>query len=295
MRTVLRRSVCTLMAVMAAQAWAGGPVVLLEQKVAQFRDAAAGVKSQLGGATEVDVGDGAGTDKLGEATVIVAVGQKALTLAKEKAPKVPTVFCLVLGATRDQLSETVTGVPFEPDPVDALGKIKEVAPAVTKVGVLYNPQASDWFMTEAQRGAKAVGLTLVTRTVGSAQEVRDAARALLQQTELLWLPPDAKLFPKDLVLFLLTSAAERSVPIVGFLDSMAQAGALAAVSADYAEAGRRAGKVAAEIAGRPDGKRTPVPGAVWAPGRLTLNLKTAETMNIKPTATAQKQATQTFK
>lgn len=282
-------------ALFAAQAWAGGPVVLLEQKVAQFRDAAAGVKGQLSGATEQDVGDTAAADRLGDATVIVAVGQKALSLAKEKAPKVPTVFCLVLGATKDQVSDTVTGVPFEPDPVDALAKLKETAPAVTKVGLLYNPAASDWFVAEAQRGAKQYGLTLVTRSVGSAQEVRDAARALLQQTELLWLPPDAKLFPKDLVLFLLTSAAERSVPIVGFLDSMAQAGALASVSADYAEAGRRAGKLAAEIAGRPDGKRTPVPPAAWAPGRLTLNLKTAETMNIKPTAGALRMATQTFK
>ncbi len=291
----MTRHVFTLCALFAAHAWAGGPVVLLEQKVAQFRDAAAGVKGQLSGATEQDVGDAAAADKLGEATVIVAVGQKALSLAKEKAPKVPTVFCLVLGATKDQLSDTVTGVPFEADPVDSLGKLKEVAPAVTKVGLLYNPAASDWFVTEAQRGAKQHGLTLVTRTVGSAQEVRDAARALLQQTELLWLTPDAKLFPKDLVLFLLTSAAERSVPIIGFLDSMAQAGALAAVSADYTEAGRRAGKLAAEIAAKPDGKRTPVPAAAWAPGRLTLNLKTAETMNIKPTATAQRLATQTFK
>jgi len=280
--------------VIAAAAHAAGPVILFEQKVSQFREAAASASSALP-ATEVDLGDSSGVSKLAEATVIVAIGQKALQLALDKAPNVPTVFCLVLGATRAQLSDTVTGVPFEPDPITSVARLREVAPAAKRFGMIYNAAASDWFVSEAVRAAKSAGLTLITRMATSPQEASDAAKVMLQQAEVLWLPPDPKLFPKDLVLFFLTASAERSIPVIGFLDSMAQAGALASVSTDYAEAGKQAGRLAAEIAGRPEGRRLPVPPPAWAAGRLILNLKTAETLHIKPTAAAQAQAAQILK
>lgn len=273
-------------------AWAGPPVVLFEAKVAQFKEAASIAKAQLNGAVEVDLADAAALEQLPTSPVIVAVGQKALTLAKERAPSTPIVFCLALGVSKEQLSATVTGIPFEPDPESTLARLKEVAPGKTKIGVLYNPASSDWLVTEAQRAAKASSLTLIARPVASPQEARDAARTLLPQVDLLWLPPDARLFPKDLVLFFLTAAAERSTPVVGFLDSMAQVGALATVSTDVAEGAKRAGRLAAEIVAKPEGRRTPVPPPTWAPGKLTLNLKTAESLKIKPTPAAEAAASQ---
>ena len=280
-------AVCTL-------AQAGGPVILLEPKVSQFREAATAAQAQLP-ALEVDVGDAEGVAKLGEATVIVAIGKKAFQLAVDKAPRTPIVFCLALGVTREQLSENITGVPFEPDPVASVATLREVSPAGKRISMIYNPAASEWFVSEVVKAAKAVGISVVTRAVATAQEARDSARALLQASDVLWLPPDPKLFPKDLVLFFLTASAERSVPVIGFLDSMVQAGALASFSTDFAQAGRQAGKLAAEIEARPEGRRLPVPAPSWAPGKLTLNLKTAETLKIKPTAAAEKQATQVIK
>lgn len=290
----MNRLTITAALVCCAVAGAGGPVVLLETKVSQFRDAATAAHSQAPG-VEVDVGDADAAAKLADAPVIIAIGQKAFQLAIDKAPKATIIFCLVLGVTRERLTETITGVPFEPDPVTSVAKLREVAPAVKRVGMIYNPASSEWFVSEVVKAAKAGGLTLIVRTAATPQEARDAANSLLQGVELLWLPPDPKLFPKDLVLYLLTVAAERSIPVVGFLDSMAQAGALASLSTDYAEAGRRAGALAAEVAGRPEGLRLAAPGPSWAPGKLTLNLKTAASLHIKPSATAESQASQVLK
>lgn len=280
--------------VVCAAAHAAGPVILFEPKVGQFREAATAAQALLP-SLEVDVADAAALGKLSEATVVIAIGQRAFQLAVEKVPKSPIVFCLALGVTREQLKENITGVPFEPDPLVSVAMLQEVAPGAKRIGMIYNPAASEWFASEALRASNAAGVTLVLRTAASPQEARDASKVMLQVSQALWLPPDPKLFPKDLVLFFLTASAERSKPVIGFLDSMAQSGALAALVTDFAESGRRAGRLAAEINSRPEGHRLPVPAPTWAPGKLILNLKTAETLNIKPTPAAETQASQVLK
>ncbi len=58
---------------LAAAANAADPVILLEQKVSQFREAAAAANYALP-AAEVDLGDASGVAKLSDATVIIAIG-----------------------------------------------------------------------------------------------------------------------------------------------------------------------------------------------------------------------------
>ncbi len=277
-----------------AAAQAGSPIVLLERKVPQFREAAAGAMTLVTGA-EVDVGDADAPARLSQASVVIAIGQKAFQFALEKVPKTAIVFCLTLGVARSQLSDTITGVPFEPDPLTTVATIQEVVPTAKRIGMIYNPSVSEWFAAEALRAAKAAGLVLVTRSAATPQEARDVAQGLIQGSDVLWLPPDPKLFPKDLVVYLLSVSAERSLPVIGFLDSMAQAGALASLSTDFGGAGRQAGKLAAETLSRPEGQRVLVPAPAWAPGKLTLNLKTAEALHIQPTAAAVNQASQVLK
>ena len=277
-----------------AAAYAAGPVILFEPKVGQFREAATAAQALIP-SVEVDIADADAAGKLAEATVVIAIGQKAFQVAVERAPKAPIVFCLALGVTREQLKDNITGVPFEPDPLVSVGMLQEVAPGAKRIGMIYNPAASEWFASEALRASNAAGMTLITRAAANPQEARDAAKVMLQISQALWLPPDPKLFPKDLVLFFLTSSAERSKPVFGFLDSMAQSGALASLVTDFAESGRRAGRLAAEIASRPEGHRLPVPAPTWAPGKLILNMKTAETLNIKPTSAALTAAAQVVK
>ena len=290
----MNRPVMTVGLIICAAAQGAGPVILFETKVSQFREAATAAQALVPSA-EIDIADEAGVAKLSGASVVLAIGQKAFALAMEKVPKSPIVFCLVIGVTRDHLKDNITGVPFEADPLISVSMLQEVVPGAKRIGLIYNPATSDWFASEALRAANAAGVTLVMRTAATPQEARDASKVMLQVSQALWLAPDPKLFPKDLVLFFLTASAERSKPVIGFLDSMAQTGALASNVTDFAEAGRHAGRLAAEIASRPEGHRLPVPAPSWAPGKLILNLKTAESLNIKPTAAAGTAAAQVLK
>jgi putative ABC transport system substrate-binding protein len=201
---------------------------------------------------------------------------------------------MVLGVNRASLTQTVTGVPMEPDPTETLAGIQLVRPGTTRVGLVYNPQASELFAAEAVRGAAKAGITLVTKAVTGPDQVRDAVKEIAGSVDVLWLPPDAHLFSKELFLALLSFSAERNLPLVGFLDSFTQAGALASISADYGDIGARAGRLADDILLHPESKRIPVPGMVFSPGKLSINLKTAEALGVKVPANAIAAAKQKY-
>lgn len=282
-----------VLAVGLARPAAAAPVILLEGRFPQYREAAAAAHRQLPDAQEVELQDPDVSEKLEKASLVVAVGQKALARAREQS-SVPVVFCMVIGASRAALADNVTGVPVEPDPVSVLRNIKAVVPAIRRLGVIYNPKSSELWVPEAQRSATANGLALVTREVLSPAEVRDALASLAGKIDALWLPADPKLYNKDLFAFLLSFCAERKLPLFGFLESFTEAGALASISPDYADDGERAGKLAAGLLARPLGKRLPVPGPVFAPGNLSLNLRTATVLGIDIPPEAITHAKRTF-
>ena len=272
--------------VLALALLAAAPLVLVDGKVAQYREAADQVQKQLAGASVVDTSDVALGAKLAEASVVVAVGQKAFGLASGKAGERPIVFCMVLGVHREWVSDRVTGVPLEPDPKDVLTRLRSVVPNAKRVGAVYNAQSSELWMAQAEKEAKLLGVNLVLKAIDSPTEVKPAVESMLSDIDILWLPPDPKLISKELFAFLLGACAERKIPLFGFLDSFTQAGALASVSPSYSDIGTRAGRLAAEIAARRSVHPEAVPEIAYAPGIFTLNLRTAAALGLQvPDAT----------
>lgn len=269
------------LAVLAAvEASAAQPVILVEGKVAQYRIAAFAAQRFLPGALEVDPGAANAGAKLATASVILAVGQRSFGVAREKAPGTPTVFCMLLGAKPAMLAGNVTGVPLESDPRSLLTRLQALHPGARRVGVVYNPDASELLILEAQRAATALGIKLLAQPVKEASGVKDAVAKMVGSIDILWLPPDPRLFSRELFAYLLSFSAERRLPLVGFLESFTQAGALASVSADYQDIGERAGRLAAEAASRGSVQRPPS-GVVFSPGVLSINLKTARALGVE--------------
>jgi putative ABC transport system substrate-binding protein len=257
------------------------PLVVVEGKVEQYRTAAAAVAARLPDAAQVEPADPALADKVHAASVVVAVGRNALAAAKAQAGKKPVVFCMVLGVTEGDFSDSVTGVPLESDPKEMLGRIRAVLPKAKTVGVVYDPKQSGMLIERAKAAASAAGLTLTLKPVSGGAAARDAYDEIASSVDALWLPPDPKLYSRELSTYLLTSASERRLPLFGFLESFTRAGALASVSPNYADVGDRAGQLAATIAAKPEAKQLPVPGPVYAPGDLSLNLSTARALGLE--------------
>lgn len=281
--------------VLSGTAFAAPPVILVESQIPQYSQASVAVRKYLKDAIEVDPSAAEGDGRVASAPLIVAVGSKALQAARKGAPSKPTVFCMLLGVSPAMLGPTVTGVPLEPDPKTTLSQLQAVSPSVKKVGVVYSEASSGLIVSEAQKAAPGLGLTIVAKAVGAATEVKDAVAQMAGSVDALWLPPDPKLFSKELFNFLLSFSAERKIPLFGYLEGLTQQGALASMSPDYGENGERSGKLAAEILSRPESARIPVPPPVFSPGALSINLKTASALGVTVPPKAVVSAKQVFR
>lgn len=286
--------VCSILLLVPLAAAADAPVLLYDPGVAQYKAAANAARQNLPGAVDVNPSDPALGSKLSEASVIIAIGQQALTSAIQAAPLKPVVFCMVLG-TNATSQNTVTGVPLEADPAVVLAHIKGLTPGVKRVGLIYNRATSEPFAERARAAAGKLDLEIVSAAVSSPQQVQAVAKSIAKRIDVLWLPPDPKLFNREVFSFLLSFTAERKVPLFGFLDSFTEAGALASVSPNYDDIGFRAGKLAASILSRPANERVPVPEPVYAPGKLTVNLKAARALGVVVPSSALNKAEDVYR
>lgn len=270
------------------------PIILVDGNVAQYRQAANAVKRSLGGAAEVSPSASELPTQLSGASVIVAIGQQAFSAAQRAAPTKPVVYCLALG-TGVASSQTVTGIPMEADPAVVFGHIRALSPSVKRVGLLYNRAGGDAFVAYARKAAAGSGLELVAAGVASPEQVKPILGSIAGRIDALWLPPEPRLFNREVFSYVLSTTSERKLPLFAFLDSFTEAGAFASVSPDYEDIGFRAGKLAAEIVARSAEERTPVPPPVFAPGRLSINVKTAQALGITVPEKALSQAKQVYR
>jgi putative ABC transport system substrate-binding protein len=260
-------------------------VILAPSSPEPFRLAAEGAKLALPGAVVLDPEAEHVKEQVGRAKVVVAVGQKALDVAKESVDKNPLVFCLVVGASHSSVGGNVLGVPLEADPAITFSRLKQLLPSAHRMGVIYDPKTSELVMDRATEAAKDQGLTLVLKSVPAAADVPSAAEALKGDVDVLWLPPNSKLFSREVFNYLLGFTAEHKLPMVGSLDVFADEGALASMSSDYRTIGLVAGKMAQEAS---SGRH---PMAVqFVRGLLSVNLKTANSLGLSVTEDATKGA-----
>jgi putative ABC transport system substrate-binding protein len=264
---------------LAAPARAGGVVALSDGRVAQYQEALAAAKEVVKDAPVLDPNAGDVADQLRhlEPQVVLAIGQKALQVARAATPSVPTVYCMVLSAGA-AAARNVTGVRLEVAPQAQLEQFQKVHPGAHRVGVIYEPRQSAAFVEEAVKAAGRQGVTLVSRPVQDAKEVRPALEEISGGIDALWLPQDPRLITAEMFNYLLVYTLERKIALFGFLDSSTKAGALASVAPDYPEIGRRAARLAVEVSQKPG---APVPPPSGSPGALTVNLRTAKQLGIE--------------
>jgi putative ABC transport system substrate-binding protein len=170
----------------------------------------------------------------------------------------------------------ITGVPLEIPAMKQLEQLRDVAPRVKRIGVIYSPAVGS-FVTEATTAANKLGLKVVTQSIGSSREVADAFGKLSGQVDAVLLLPDSKVMNKEVFNYLLRASLDANLPLFGFLEALTQAGALASISPDYQDIGARAAELVTQVLERGRGA---IPGKTYSRGALSINLKTAERLGI---------------
>lgn len=254
-------------------------VLVSDPNVPQYKEAIDAAQKVSPEASFADESSVDALNQMKHADVVLAVGQKALELARASVPDKPIVYAMVL-ASQAQPTRNVTGVALEVPPFAQFAQWKQMKFDATRVGVIYNPKESAAYVEEANKAAGALALTLVQRQVTEAKDVREALAGLAGKIDVLWLVPDPRLYTPDMFRFVLGFTLDHKIALLGFLDQFTQSGAVASMSPDYKDIGRRAMRLAVGIASRAPEQRLPVPPPMTSPGSLTINLKTAHQLGV---------------
>ncbi len=263
--------------------------ILKSSDIAAYNEAVAGFKAALPPGTKFFEYDMRGDMSRGReqakkirasgAALVFAVGLKAALLAKLERFDTPVVFCMVLDPAKHELkAPNMTGILLEV-PVDRqLSTLRSVLPTAKRVGMLYDPEKTSLLVDEARRRAKGLGLEIVAHQVSSEKEVPTALRAILPQIDTLWFIPDSTVLTEDSLPFLLSTALEAIVPVMGFSPDLVRSGALIGLSVHYQDIGRQGSVLAGTILN----DQVLLPVGLVPPDRLrlALNLKTAKYLDI---------------
>ncbi|MCE3224987.1 MAG: uncharacterized protein K0S58_3167, partial [Nitrospira sp.] len=212
--------------------------------------------------------------------LVFAVGLKAAKAAHLEIVDIPVVYSMVLDPAKYGLNApNMTGVLLEVPIERQLGTIRAVLPNLKYIGTLYDPSKTAPLIEEAKRALKSNGLELVPIQVTSERDVPSALRTLLPAVGALWLVPDSTVLTDESLRFILNTALEERVPVIGFSREFARSGAFLCLSVNYDDIGRQAGQLARKIL---DGQVS-LPLRPLHPDRIemSLNLKTAKFLRIE--------------
>ena len=230
------------------------------------------------------------TELAGDAPdIIVANGRVTLSEAVQVIRSIPIVFVLVTDPVGQGFISSlarpggnVTGFTFFEYAMfgKSLELLKKVAPAVTRVGFIFNPDMSayyDQFLPAFETDTRQYSVELTVARVGTEAEI-DAAVAKLAAAPGggLMVPPDAYTFVhRDLIV---QSTAEHRIPAIYSYRQLIKEGGLMSYGPETSDIFRRSASYADRIlkGANPAELRAQAP----AKFEFAINLKTAKTLGL---------------
>ena len=212
--------------------------------------------------------------------LVFAVGLKAAKAAQLEIVDIPVVYAMVLDPSKYGLTTSnMTGILLEVPLERQLAMIRTLLPQLKHLGTLYDPAKTTVLIDEARRLLKPNGTELIPLQINHERDVPGGLRALLPSVDALWLVPDSTVLNDESLRFILNTALEERVPVVGFSREFARSGALLCLSVNYGDIGRQAGQLSRKLL---DGQLS-LPMKPWHPERIetSLNLKTAKFLGIE--------------
>ena len=243
----------------ALPAWATDILILQSSRTSAISDAANGFQAVYPGNTLTMVlADYAEMDvvrlvKEEQPRLLLVLGDPALA-ASRKVRSVPVVALMALA-------------PLHKGPTGFANSIEPVAPperffalfkaiGVKRVGVLYDPARTGWYMKRAKSAAENSDVELVTREVSNPRDVLSRLEQLKGKVDALWMIPDATVVTSDTQDAFFLFSLTQHVPVVTYADHYLSKGAAISLSADLAETGRQAAELTMSLLANPD--RDPV-------------------------------------
>jgi putative tryptophan/tyrosine transport system substrate-binding protein len=177
--------------------------------------------------------------------LVVAVGDGALASVR-RVRKTPVLSLMALGLSgRDQSSPNLTGVDLFVNPEQYLSLFRKLK--ARRIGVIYDPARTGWYLKGARAAARQHGVELVLREVKDPRQVVAQLAALKGSVDALWLLPDSTAVTRETLEGYFLFGQANSLPVVSFSALHLRLGAVAALEVDRFDLGKQAGEMAQQL------------------------------------------------
>lgn len=173
--------------------------------------------------------------------LVLTLGDSALTAAR-KLRQTPVLALMSLGIHKQKGSDNICGIGM----FASAGRYMAIFKAmnVNRVGVVYNPAKSGWYLQEARHAAQLVGIELVIREVRESRDTLAQLASLVDKVNGLWMLPDTTTVTRETSEAYFRFAQEQRVPLASFAGAYLGLGAAAVVEIDRVQLGRQANDMA---------------------------------------------------
>lgn len=177
-----------------------------------------------------------------------------------------------------QDASQATGVLLKVSVQQQLEWHRRLLPNAKRVGVLYDPQLNQQWVTEAKLVAAQMGLKIIAVPVASAQELPSALKELGRNADSILGITDKTVYSGKTAKAVLLFSFRNRIPFVGLSDAWTRAGALYSLDWDYQALGEQCAAIALDIL---NGKKAnSIKPQLPKTQLYMINLKTAEQMKV---------------
>lgn len=183
-------------------------------------------------------------------SLIITVGTPSSRSAITNIKNIPLVCSMILGelrpeGTADKSAIEYAGVSLSIPYLTQLKILSDALPTVRRIGLLSSPATANKFES-VRATAQSMGLRLVDCVISSDREISAVLERLLPQIEVLWVPPDDRIYSGEALRYILQQSYSKSVAVMAFSRQMAEAGAALSIGFDYEDIGRQTAELVLE-------------------------------------------------
>ncbi|BCS52002.1 ABC transporter substrate-binding protein [Geobacter sp. SVR] len=177
--------------------------------------------------------------------LVLAVGDSALAAAR-KIRHVPVVALMALGFPSMYGSHpNLGGIGMLASPERYLTLFRTMKRR--RVGLLYHPAKSAWYLRQARQAAQRMDIELILREVSTPRSALTQLDTLKGAVDALWMLPDTSAVTRETVEAYFHFSQEQRVPVISFAAPYLKLGAAAILELDRTDIGRQAGEMALSI------------------------------------------------
>jgi putative ABC transport system substrate-binding protein len=214
---------------------------------------------------------------------VIALGRAGLAAAERLREKLPVVVGAVSNSPGTS-APAFPGITLSPDPDVLFDWLKQLAPEVRRVTVIYNQEHGEKAMDRAREAARTHGLTLNALPAENLRSAANLYRSFLsgvsEGSEALWLPQDESILDENSLLpVILKEAWDKNLVVFSSTPEYVKKGALFSLYPDNAGMGRSLAALALQQL-----QETRPRSSNMAPLRdllIAVNLRTAEHLGLR--------------